>query len=262
MPRLAKQISLAFLIVGYLANPSHAQDVTSDELLRKTPTPFRPAVATGEKATHVNEIQLAMPEGKMKLEMAPSIASSIESPAEEKQQLKPIAISKLSSRLSMSSLTERLVAAKVYLPDHMVLGKNAEFTVRGKPGQQVALAMADKDTGASDIYGHKLRLGPDRKVVAIGTIDNDGSAKLVITTPIQGDLVGEYLYFEAALWSKPDFSDVVIATPVALAEKTDVVNGVLVAADAEKKRRLQFMPAPATPMGQSTSPSDMNSGQP
>lgn len=261
-PRFSKQISLACLVVSLVAGAAPAQESASDDLLRKTPTPFGPPVAANENARPgINtDFKLSMPEGSMNLQMAPAL----EAAPEEKQGLKPIAISRLSSRLSMSSLSERLVSAKVYLPDHMVLGKNAEFTVQAKPGQQVALAMADKDTGASPIYGHKLRLGSDRRVVAIGTTDNDGSVKLSVTTPIQGDLVGQYLYFEAALWSKADFSDVVIATPVALSENKDVVNGVLVAEEVEQKKRLRFMPTPTTtkPIGQGADPGDMNSGQP
>lgn len=255
-PRIATKFSLACLTAVLLAAGAGAQDVTSDDVLRKTATPFGPPVAQTNDATHVDEINLAMPEGAMKLPMAGAIGNA------ETPGLKPIAISKLSSRLSVSSLSDRLVSAKVYLPDHMVLGKNAEFTVRGKPGQQVALAMADKDTGASPIYGHKLRLGSDRKVVAIGTIDNDGSAKLVVSTPIQGDLVGQYLYFEAAVWTKSDFSDVLLAAPVALSENKEVINGVLVQAETGQKKRLQFMTAPAMPMGQTSDPSNLNSGQP
>lgn len=254
----AKQISFACLLVSLVATASPAQENTSDDLLRKTPTPFGPPMAVnGKDKVSETDLKLTMPEGSMKLPMAPAL----EAAPEEKPQLMPIAISRLSSRLSTSSLSERLVQAKIYLPDHMVLGKNAEFTLRGKPGQLVALAMADKDSGATPIYGHKIRLGSDRRVVAIGTIDNDGSTKLSVMTPIQGDLVGQYLYFEAALWMKPDFSDLVIATPVALSENTEVVNGVLVAADVEKKKRLKFLPTPTTvkPLGQGN---DLNSGQP
>ncbi|MFX5656415.1 hypothetical protein ABTE24_19780, partial [Acinetobacter baumannii] len=86
----------------------------------------------------------------------------------------------------------------------MSLGKVAEFTVKGKPGQWVALAMADKDSGAKPVFGHKLRLGSDRKLVAVAKIpENSDVVKLLVETPIQGDLVGSNLYFEAALWSNP-----------------------------------------------------------
>lgn len=257
---LVKQFSLA-LIASLTISSACAQDATSDDMLRKTPTPFGPPLAADNKdAAKATDFKLALPEGAMKLPMA----GAIESQPEEKKQLSPIAISRLSSRLSTSSLSERLVQAKIYLPDHMVLGKSAEFTVRGKPGQSVALAMADKNTGASPIYGHQLRLGSDRKVVAIGQIDSEGSVKLSVTTPVQGDLIGEYLYFEAALWSKPDFSDVVIATPIALSDQKDLVNGVLVSEEGTKGKRIHFMPTPTNikPIGQGTDPLDMNSGQP
>lgn len=255
----AKKFSFACLL-SLVAGATLAQDASVDDVLRKTPTPFGPPVAAGKTESAKTDMNLSMPAGAMKLEMSPALDAS----PEEKKQLTPIAISRLSSRLSLSSLSERLVSAKIYLPDHMVLGKDVQFTVRGKPGQLVALAMADKDTGASPIYGHKLRLGSDRKVVAIGEIDAEGSVKLTVTTPIQGDLVGQYLYFEAALWTKPDFSDVVLATPVALSDQKDLVNGVLVSEEGSKGKRLHFMPAPTNlkPIGQGSDPMDMNSGQP
>jgi len=257
---VAKQLSLACLLISLTAGIAQGQEA-NDDLLRKTPTPFGPPLASNNNdSAKAVDFKLKFPEGSMKLPMA----EALESQPEDKKQLPPIAISRLGTRLSVSSLSDRLVQAKIYLPDHMVLGKSAEFTVRGKPGQLVALAMADKDTGASPIYGHQLRLGSDRKVVALGEIDSEGSAKLQVTTPIQGDLVGQYLYFEAALWTKPDFSDVVIATPIALSEKQDLVNGVLVAEEGTKGKRLHFMPTPSNikPIGQGTDPMDMNSGQP
>jgi len=199
-----------------------------------------------------------MPQGQMTLPMA----GAIEAPGDDKQ-IKPIAIGSLSSRLKSNSLSDRLMSTKIFLPEHMVLGKSAEFTIKGKPGAIVALAMADKDTGAQPIYGHKLRLGSDRKVVAIGTIDVGGSLNLSVITPIQGDLVGQYLYFEAAVWTKPDYSDLSIASPVSLSEEK-TVNGVLVLEAVEQKKHLKFLPTPtvAPPMRSSTSPIQLDSGQP
>jgi hypothetical protein len=56
-----------------------------------------------------------------------------------------------------------------------------------------------------------IRLGSDRKVVAIGQIPESGILVLNIETPIEGDLIGLSLYFEAATWSQSDMSDVEIA---------------------------------------------------
>lgn len=136
------------------------------------------------------------------------------------------------------NLGQRLVMQQfLYLPGSMVLGKTAEFTVKGKPGSWAALAMADKDTGAKPILGHKLRLGPDRKVVAAGQIPASGLLTLDIETPIEGDLIGEHLYFEAVTWSKPDMSDVELLSIVPSVTQPDCPNGVLICAEQTDKKR-------------------------
>jgi hypothetical protein len=142
----------------------------------------------------------------------------------------------------------RLVPSQLFLPGRMILGKMAEFTIKGKPGSWAALAMADKDTGAKPILGHKIRLGPDRKVVAAGQIPESGLLSLDIGTPIEGDLIGEHLYFEAALWSKPDMSDLEIAAVVPSESQPDALNGVQIAADTsdKKKRGIRIVPASGT----------------
>ena len=119
----------------------------------------------------------------------------------------------------------------------MILGKTVEFTVKGKPGSYAALALADKDTGAKPICGHKLRLGADRKVVAAVEIPASGTATISVDTPIEGDLIGLCLYFEAAVWSKPDFSDVEIANVVPSERQESAPNGVLIAADTIVKKK-------------------------
>jgi hypothetical protein len=86
----------------------------------------------------------------------------------------------------------------------MLLGQTSRFTVKAKPGMIVAIAMADRDKGAKPIAGHDLRLGSDRKVVAISKIPDTGVAEIFVETPIEGDLIGQYLFFEAAVWSKAD----------------------------------------------------------
>src|SRR5580698_6370337 len=64
-------------------------------------------------------------------------------------------------------LSERFHGPKLFLPPRMVLGECSEFIVQGPPGAYVAIAMADKNSGAKPIYGHELKLGPDRKLVGI-----------------------------------------------------------------------------------------------
>jgi hypothetical protein len=130
----------------------------------------------------------------------------------------------------------------------MVLGKPATFVINGKPGWHAALAMADKDSGAKPIYGHNLRLGPDRKLVSVGVIPESGVLELTIETPIQGDLIGSNLFFEAVLWSAPDFSDCVLALPITSEGQEGVKNGVIIAADFEAKKGVQIVPDGAVPL--------------
>jgi hypothetical protein len=130
----------------------------------------------------------------------------------------------------------------------MTLGQTAEFTVKGRPGSWAALAMADKNSGAKPLFGHTLRLGADRKVVALGKIPDSGILLLDVETPIQGDLIGDCLYFEAAIWSRPDCSDVVIAIPVTSENTGKAPNGVLVSAEQEIKKGLRIGADTSVPM--------------
>src|SRR5262249_8379515 len=145
-------------------------------------------------------------------------------------QTNSIAITPSRISLPHRSLSDRLIQSKLYLPGRLVIGRTAEFTIKGRPGYFVALAMADKDSGAKPVYGRSLRLGPDRKLVSLGRIPEDGILHLVIDTPVEGDLIGLPLFFEAAIWSKPDFSDLEIASPVTSEGQVGVKNGVIVAA--------------------------------
>jgi hypothetical protein len=138
------------------------------------------------------------------------------------------------------SLTERLNAPKLFLPERLVLGKCSEFIIKGPPGFYAAIAQAEKNTGAKPIYGHKLRLGSDRKVVAMGKIPESGVLPLFVEAPIQGDLVGGTLFFEAAVWSSPDFGDLTIATCMSPLRNGSDENSVLIAADVEKKNQGLF----------------------
>ena len=165
------------------------------------------------------------------------------------------------------SLMTRLLPPRLYLPGRMVIGSTAEFIVKGRPGAWVALAMADKDAGAKPIYGHQIKLGPDRKVVSINQIPEGGVVSLVIDTPIQGDLIGQYWFFEAAVWSKADFSDLEIATPVASevqpgATAHERLNGVLVAAEPTKKKWVRFAPEAAVPLQQVRGSTSLDAGRP
>lgn len=162
-----------------------------------------------------------------------------------------------------TSLRERLVAGpRLYLPSKMILGRTSEFTVKGKPGYWVAIAMADKDKGAKPIFGHAIRLGPDRKVVAGGQIPASGVLVLNVECPVEGDLIDEHLYFEAALWCKDDFSDTQIAQTIPSETAESAVNAVLIAGEPTQKfHRIHIAPDGSNPLSQRAS-SGMDSGRP
>jgi len=171
----------------------------------------------------------------------------------EKQQpdsiTAPISISGDASAMPRHlSLADRLVPARLFLPGRMVLGKSAEFVIKGRPGGMVALAMADKDSGARPIMGHPVHLGADRKMVSMGKIPESGVLSLWVETPIEGDLVGSCLYFSAVVWSKPDFSDAQVAAPVSAETQGNAQNGVMIAEEVGKKRGVRIVPDSAMPM--------------
>jgi hypothetical protein len=143
------------------------------------------------------------------------------------------------------SLNERLNGPRLFLPDRMVLGRVSEFLVKGPPGCSVAVAMADKNKGAKPIVGHAVRLGADRKVVAVGKIPDTGVISVFIESPIQGDLVGSSLYFEAAVWSKPDFSDTTLCSCVTPLHTGSDLNGVTVTEELDAKKPGVFTFAPS-----------------
>ena len=163
------------------------------------------------------------------------------------------------------SLLTRLLPSRLYLPGRMVIGSTSEFIIKGRPGSWVALAMADRNSGAKPVYGHRLHLGPDRKLVAVGQIPAGGVLSLVIDTPIQGDLIGQPWYFEAAVWSKPDFSDMELATPVpseSASKPGDYANGVLVAGEPSHKRGIRIVPDGTIQLPQINGPTTLDSGRP
>jgi hypothetical protein len=152
------------------------------------------------------------------------------------------------------SLSDRLLASRLYLPGRLVIGHPAEFTIKGRPGHWVALAMADRDSGAKPINGHTIRLGPDRKVIALGKIPESGVLPLKIYAPVAGDLIGQSLYFEAAIWNENDLSHVEFAQTITSETQTNgsstATNAVLVAAEGDHKRGVRIVPDSAVPMYQ------------
>lgn len=147
-------------------------------------------------------------------------------------------------------LSDRLLASRLYLPGRLVIGKPTQFTVKGKPGYWAAVAMADRDSGAKPIYGRNLRLGPDRKVVALGKIPEGGVLSLKYFAPVEGDLIGQSLYFEAALWPDGKPEAVEIAQTVSSEAQGEKTNGILVTAESDKKKGVRLVPDSAIPPSQ------------
>ncbi len=179
--------------------------------------------------------------------------------------LTPAATPSLAERLHRSptaKLNDKLITARIFLPERMVLGQATPFTIRAKPGSRLAIAMADRNAGAKPILGRNLRLGPDRKVVAVGRVSEAGVAEIYVETPIEGDLIGQYLYFEAAIWQKDDMSDMELAQTVSPAKPPAPPNGVLVAQQPnEKIHGVRIVPETSRPMGVQA-PKSLSTGQP
>lgn len=147
---------------------------------------------------------------------------------------------------SNRTLGHKLLAARLYMPGRLVIGKPTEFTVKGKPGYWAAVAMADRDTGAKPIYGHNLRLGPDRKVIALGKIPESGVIAFKYFAPAEGDLIGQSLYFEAVIWPEGKLEAMEMAQTVS-SELTEKGNGIMVTAELEKKKGIKLVPDSAIP---------------
>lgn len=231
-------------------------EVDLQTILRTTPTPFgggqNPANSPQKPSTSDSSV-INLKDTTLSAPMSGALPM-----AKDAQGVKPISLGAsdtgsalaLPRRPSRLSLADRLVPSRLYLPGRMVLGKLAEFTIKGKPGSFVAIAMADRNSGAKPINGISIRLGPDRKVVAIGKIPESGVVTLTVETPIQGDLIGQFLYFEAALWTKDDMSDVQIASTVTSETEGAAGNGVVIAQEVTHKRGIHIVPDAAVPLTQ------------
>jgi hypothetical protein len=188
----------------------------------------------------------------------PTPKSDANSPGSD--SLVPIEISP-NAPMGRRSILERLTQSRLYLPERMVLGRVAEFTVKAKPGKWVAIAMADKDTGSKPVMGHAIRLGPDRKVVGTVKVPESGLATICVECPVEGDLIGSFLYFEAAVWSDDKMNDMEIAQCVSTESKGPGFNGVLIEQQFELKKGVKIIPTSVGPFTKSGQTSDLTSPQ-
>jgi len=193
----------------------------------------------------------------LKTVKTPFGGNSSKSDSAENSALAPLTIAGATAGQSgHDSIRNRLLGqAKLYMPARMMIGRPVEFTIKGRPGYWAALAMADRDKGAKPIFGHDLRLGPDRKVVALGKIPLTGVLPLKIFAPIEGDLVGSQLYFEAAVWpeNKPEQMD--LALPVSSeTQQASTANSVAIIGTGEKRHGLRFVPDGTSPYSRVNGP--------
>jgi hypothetical protein len=160
------------------------------------------------------------------------------------------------------SLRDRFNSARLFLPERMTIGKSCEFLIKGEPGSYAAIAMADKNKGAKPVFGHTLRLGPDRKLVGVGQIPDTGVLSLFVEAPIQGDLIGAPMYFEAGVWTKADFSDLQIAIPASPQIAGGEDNAVIIAGESDPKKNKLFVFDQSRFGKQSAQPGGLNTGVP
>lgn len=189
-------------------------------------------------------------------------AQSEEATQESGDALAPLAINEAPRSLQSRFLKARSNGPKLFLPERITIGKSAEFIIKADPGKYVAIAMADKPAGAKPIFGHPLRLGSDRKVMAIGKVPDNGILSLYVEAPIQGDLVGDCLYFEAAVWSKPNFSDLQIAKVISPQQTEKEENAVVIAGQTEVKKRGLFVFDQSKPISTRDNPGGATTSRP
>ncbi len=227
-------MALAFsLLMPALTGPAQAEDEVfgPPNMLKTFPTPF----SSGPRQT---------------------------ASADNEDVTQPISIRGPRTLASRLRLSERLVPPRLYLPGRMILGRSEEFIVKGKAGSWAAIAMADSNSGAKEVAGHKIRLGADRKLVALVKIGEGGIGQMFVETPVQGDMIGQNFYFEGVVWSKDDFSDAEICQTVSPEQTESADNGVLVAAEAEVKKGLKFGTTTALPPSQRSLPGSLDSNKP
>jgi hypothetical protein len=228
---------------------------------RKAEKPEPAAAEVKEHAPAIDSTAAAAERARfLKTVSTPFNTASIET-ATNDSKLTPMSLRPGSGSLR-TSLSSRLVPNRVYFPGSLVIGKPAEFVVKARPGSHVAIAMADKDAGARPLGQLNLRLGPDRKLVAAGTIPDSGVLSLIVDMPIQGDLIGLPVFFETVIWKNPDFSDLELAAPVkseSAGEIADKENAIIVAGEKNQKRGPRFVTESVTRFQQNAG---LDSGRP
>lgn len=131
--------------------------------------------------------------------------------------------------------------SRVYLPSRLVIGQDNIFIIKGKPGKKVSLAISSSNRGANPLFGKKLRLGETEQTLE-ANIPATGILELVYKLPNDTSLVNRTKYFEVALWSKDDFSDLEIAKTISPAAKETLNNGLVISLPPSSGKAPSFAP--------------------
>lgn len=131
--------------------------------------------------------------------------------------------------------------ASVFLPSKLVIGEGGTFVVKGTPGAKVSLAVSNSNRGANPLMGHKLRLGETETTIE-AVISPTGAVEINYPVPDDQALISKIKFFEVAIWTKDDFSDLTIARTISPAGKETLNNGIVITTPPEKNSRPTFSP--------------------
>lgn len=120
----------------------------------------------------------------------------------------------------------------VYKPLNLIISQTNTFIIKGESGSNVSLAVSDSNSGAPDLFGHKLRLGADIHTVE-SVIPQNGIVKIDYFVPKDQKDTERY-YIEVAVWKKADYSDLKLAKIIADNGRTEADNGIAAVMPAAK----------------------------
>lgn len=131
--------------------------------------------------------------------------------------------------------------ASVYLPSKLIIGEGGTFVVKGTPGAHVSLAVSNSNRGANPLMGNKLRLGETETTIE-AVVSPTGAVEIQYPLPDDPSLISKVKFFEVAVWTKEDFSDLVIAKTISPAGKQTLHNGIVITTPPEVKKAPAFSP--------------------
>jgi len=126
----------------------------------------------------------------------------------------------------------KLGSPSVYKPSKLIIGTSTKFIIKAEPNTHVSLVTSDENQGAAFINGNRLRLGeinnPHESIT-----NNNGVAEISITLPLEKELIGRIMYFEALIWKNPDHSDIEVAKVMGIDGREAANNAVIITAPAK-----------------------------